>query len=85
MGTFAQAREMLIDDLHESGVNDIGAQLAEAEAVLCDDGVTVLVYVPNGVGWWAARSFDLPTPIDPQSFDATAVEQMLTLSPATMH
>ena len=85
MRTFAQAREKLIEDLRQCGVVDIDAQLAQAEATLCEDNATVMLYVPNGVDWWTASSFDLPAPIDPKSFIAADVEQMFTLPPAAVH
>ena len=51
------------------------ANLAQVEAVLCEDFISVMLYVPDGVGWWLARYFHLPAPVS--EIDAAAVEREL--------
>ena len=48
------------------------------EAVLCEDFTSIMLYVPDGVGWWLARYFHLPAPVT--EIDAAAVERELLLT-----
>jgi hypothetical protein len=72
--TFEQARMRLVEDLCASGAN-VAAMLRHAEAVLCEDGKTVMLYAPFGAGEWTFASFDLAGPVE--RIDTDAIERAL--------
>ena len=77
MRTFEQARSMLVAELCARGINDTDALLADAEAVLCEDFQTVMLYAscPTEPSGWVCKYFDLPARVD--SIDAAAIENAL--------
>jgi hypothetical protein len=55
-------------------------RLRNVEAVLAEDGKTVLLLAPDGKGHWATAGFELDMPTTEDAFDGTSIIEALERS-----